>query len=345
MKTFRLVLFVASLLAGLTMAELSLAETNDGCLDCHADAEQVGEELAVIPELFDHSAHAEVGCAACHSDVSGEHPDDGMAPGKPVCRDCHQETQQDYSASRHSGHADCSDCHNPHAVVPFSEVSGTQLNRPCLSCHDMVDVQGQHRQWLPQVRLHLQALPCVTCHTGSENYQIELYISGWNDDRLMPLRAEELTAYHPYGGESLIDLDLNGTVSLKELRHFNLDPELSDLQLKGMLVPSQATHSFDIHDNRWDCSFCHASGPEVAQVAFLLLPGNDGRVRKLPVERGAVLDVLYGTPDFYMLGATRNRALDWAGLVILAGGLMMPLSHGSLRFFTRKKRARKDPES
>lgn len=301
--------------------------------------------MTIVPNLFDPSAHADVGCAACHPDVSEEHPDDALTPGKPVCRDCHEDTQKNYSSSQHGGHATCSDCHNPHSVIAFSEISGSQLNRPCISCHDMVDVQNQHRQWLPQVSLHLQTLPCVTCHTGSENYQIELYISGWKNDQMTPLHADELRVYHPYGGQPLIDLDMNGTVSLKELRHFNLDPGLADLQLKGMLVPSEATHSYQILENRWDCSFCHASGPGAAQLAVLLLPGTDGRVRKLPVEKGAVLDVLYGTPDFYMLGATRNRALDWTGLVILAGGLMMPLSHGSLRIITRKKRSRKDTKS
>jgi hypothetical protein len=39
-----------------------------------------------------------------------------------------------------------------------------------------------------------------------------------------------------------------------------------------------------------------------------------------------------------MMGATRNASLNLLGLAILAGGLVMPVGHGFLRFLTRKNR-------
>jgi hypothetical protein len=39
-----------------------------------------------------------------------------------------------------------------------------------------------------------------------------------------------------------------------------------------------------------------------------------------------------------MIGSTRNTALNLAGVLILAGGLVMPVGHGLLRFLTRKNR-------
>jgi hypothetical protein len=56
------------------------------------------------------------------------------------------------------------------------------------------------------------------------------------------------------------------------------------------------------------------------------------------VEKGAVLDALYGTPDFYMMGSTKSATLNVFGLVIIGCGLIMPLGHGLLRFLTRKNR-------
>jgi hypothetical protein len=50
------------------------------------------------------------------------------------------------------------------------------------------------------------------------------------------------------------------------------------------------------------------------------------------------MDILYGTPDFYMLGSTRSTLLSIIGALIVAGGLMVPILHGTLRFVTRKRR-------
>jgi hypothetical protein len=91
-------------------------------------------------------------------------------------------------------------------------------------------------------------------------------------------------------------------------------------------------------NNRWDCTFCHASGPKAQQASYLAFPEPDGTYSRLPVEKGAILDILYGTPDFYMTGFTRNKTLSIIGILIAAGGLMVPIVHGSLRFLTRHNR-------
>ena len=78
------------------------------------------------------------------------------------------------------------------------------------------------------------------------------------------------------------------------------------------------------------------------QVSYLSLAESNGGFKRVEVEKGAVLDALYGTPDFYMVGSTRSTALNYIGMMILAGGMVMPIGHGTLRFLTRKNR--KDEE-
>jgi hypothetical protein len=56
------------------------------------------------------------------------------------------------------------------------------------------------------------------------------------------------------------------------------------------------------------------------------------------VEKGAILNILYGTPDFYMIGFTRSITLSIIGALIAAAGLMVPIVHGTLRFLTRNRR-------
>jgi hypothetical protein len=142
-------------------------------------------------------------------------------------------------------------------------------------------------------------------------------------------------------------IDLNGDklISLQELREFNHRLRGKNMRLWGMMTPEVVTHSYQILENRWDCSFCHASGPKAMQKSFIAFPERNGGYTRLAVEKGAILDILYGTPDFYMLGTTRSTPLNIVGALIIVAGLSMPLGHGFFRFLTRKNRKEKDHEA
>ena len=84
------------------------------------------------------------------------------------------------------------------------------------------------------------------------------------------------------------------------------------------------------------------SGPGVMQTSFIALPEPNGTFHRVAVEKGAVLDALGSTPDFYMTGKTRNSMLNKIGLVIIAGGMVMPVGHGFLRFLSRNIRNRRE---
>jgi hypothetical protein len=333
--------FIAALLA-LAPTMLAAMENSD-CTDCHSDKDLVGADFVIDPLTFDHTAHAEVGCHACHTSITERHPDDGLAPSKASCTECHEDVSEEYGNSIHAESAACSDCHNPHQVHGPTAVSGAAMNLQCAACHDGGEMQQKHAEWLPQAELHINNLPCVTCHSASKEYVISLYItkrqsgSMFSDFELATYdELKQLAAGKPIA--QLVDANADSYISLAELRIFNLDPEKKQLRLQGMMTPERLSHDFKTQDNRWDCSFCHASGPGAMQVSFLSLATNNGSFERVAVEKGAVLDALYGTPDFYMVGATRSKALNYVGLVILAGGMVMPIGHGTLRFLTRKNR-------
>ncbi|MDH3454368.1 MAG: multiheme c-type cytochrome [Desulfuromonadales bacterium] len=331
-----------TLLLAWSPAMLAAMENSD-CTDCHGDAGTVGAALVIEARTFDHTAHAQVGCHACHASITQDHPDDGLAPSKASCSECHDEVSAEYNNSLHAENAVCSDCHNPHQVHGPTAVSGHAMNLQCAACHVPAEVQEQHAVWLPQADLHISNLPCVTCHSAADQHVISLYLTRRQGDALFG--SFELASYDELrslaGGkpiEQLVDRNADGYISLAELRLFNLDPQNKQLRLQGMMTPERLSHDFISQDDRWDCSFCHASGPEAMQVSYLSLAEPDGSFRRVAVEQGAVLDALYGTPDFYMVGSTRSTALNYVGLVILAGGLVMPIGHGTLRFLTRKNR-------
>ena len=339
-------LALLALVAGLGLASAAWAYDTEECLECHGDPaikDDGGAYLYIDPVQFDRTPHADVGCTECHSSVSEDHPDDGVRPGRAGCGQCHEDVQEDYAQSVHADNATCTDCHNPHRVEPADAMSGLDMNRVCTRCHEEREVIKSHGVWLVQPELHIASLPCVTCHTGSENYVITFYIAKTRKRRSvesldLATPAELRAATGGTAPEKLLDEDGDGTVSLAELRRFVRWARRNGLDLWGMLTPETVSHRVAILDNRWDCTFCHASGPSAAQTSYVAVPDGRGGYHRIPVEKGAILDAVYGTPDFYMVGVTRNRTLDKIGLMIVGAGLLMPIGHGTLRLLTWKNR-------
>lgn len=357
-KLFSCLVLTLSLLGWAVMAGaagsqgggFSFGETagkNGNCFDCHGSVEKVSGKNYIDPLKYTHTNHARIGCPACHDKVVVQHSVGGFKSEKTDCQQCHADIGAAYAVSDHAGKAACHDCHNPHSVNAPTEISGKEVNRMCAGCHDNYRITASHAKWLPQADLHIEMLPCITCHTGSQNYVINLYIikrkEGSRFGKFDLADYNELQTLA--GGKNILSLiDVNGDnyISLAELRNFNQNPAYNGMHLKGMMTPEQVTHSFQILANRRDCTFCHASGPGAMQTSYVALPEKDGSFQRVAVEKGAVLDALYGTPDFYMMGKTRNDGLNKIGLLIIAGGLVMPVGHGFFRFLSRNIRNRKE---
>ena len=217
------------------------------------------------------------------------------------------------------------------------------MNLKCTNCHDSSDVVTTHTEWLPQADLHLAKLPCISCHTASEDYVIVLNIiqrgdEFSQDDFVLSDHQDLKTLAGDREVQTLIDLNNDKFVSLAELRTFNLNPAYASMRLQATLTPKEVSHSVETLDNRWDCSFCHTSGTESMQTSFIALPDSEGAFSRIEVEEGAILNALNGTPDFYMMGTTRSASLNIIGLLIIFGGTLMLIGHGTLRFLTRKNR-------
>jgi predicted CXXCH cytochrome family protein len=358
-RMFRLLMTVAlaavlctSAAAGQEGPGYSFGETegkNEACLTCHADSQKVKGASLINQAQFAHTTHARIGCPSCHDAVTKGHPNGTRTP-RASCQQCHAEVNAEYSTGIHAKKAPCAGCHNPHKVETPREISGMEINQMCGGCHDKFKMSAKHGEWLPQADLHLYMLPCITCHTGSKNYFVSMYIvSTKNESRLgKPEVAsfQELQKVAKWRDIlTLVDTNGDNYVSLAELRNFNRNPDHKNLRLQGMMTPETVSHKFEILDNRRNCTFCHGSGPGIMQTSVLAIPEENGTFRRITVEKGAALDALYGTPDFYMMGSNKSTTMSIIGLVIICGGLIMPVCHGSLRFLTRKNRVKKEHHS
>jgi len=322
----------------------------DGCGSCHFvtddhpdDGIRPGKESCdtchedTIDELSKglHAGNAE--CTDCHN----PHAAKGLKSPGESCGMCHEDAVEEYLKSPHAEKAACSDCHSPHTVKSHLSISGFEKNRRCATCHDNVG----HSEWLLRSRLHMQATTCISCHTDSKGIVIAMYIE--KRDGVRPDKEGEidLATYEDLmqlvgdgGVQSLIDTNGDGSITMAELKDFNKNSKYQDVGLWGVLSTETASHSYGIFEDRRDCSFCHAAGPKAMQTCYVAFPNQDGTYSRVAVEEGAVLDPLFATPDFYMVGSTRNDILSILGLLIIAGGLGAASLHGTFRFLTRKNR-------
>lgn len=322
-------------------------DKNGACLRCHSSVGAVGKKNYVDPMRFSRSTHARIGCDTCHDTIGSRHPDGQASRISTTCLDCHQEIGAEYANSLHVKNASCGSCHNPHSVLTLSEISSEDVRRQCAGCHKSEIMWSRHTRWLPQAALHLETIPCITCHTESSELVVTISIvkkhQSTEANGIEPVSYASLKKL-VQGGDirQIIDKNGNGSVSISELQEFNRNPLNNDYCLAGVMTPSQISHSFKIINNRWDCTYCHAKGPGAVKSSSIALPLEDGSVTCIPVGKGAILESLNSIPDMYLMGSSRNDLMNKLGLAILGGGMVMPVGHGMLRFLTRRNRNRKE---
>jgi predicted CXXCH cytochrome family protein len=325
------------------------AATGDSCIGCHGEKALVGKndrKVYIDPAVFAATTHGQLGCTSCHARVTTAHPGDGKAVTKAECKGCHDEASRDYQSSKHANFAACTDCHNPHDVKGPEVVTAVQMNGVCGKCHAIDGLMEKHRKWLPQTGFHLAAVPCVACHTGSTDYVVTMYLERrLEDGRIEPFPRtvlEHMLVDPNRKISTLVDANEDGVISLEELRSFNLNSRSDGVRLQAAMMPGHVTHTYQILRNRYDCTFCHASGPRARQKSFMAFPeAGDQRFQRVPVEDGAVLDLLYGTPDFYMIGASESRSfwINLIGLGFVLVGVGFAGMHTLFRLRSRKNRA------
>jgi len=178
--------------------------SDDDCLQCHFDKTltRTGKDGKVVsmfvdPAVLKASAHKAKSCAACHPDITNNHPDDAIA-AKPVdCKRCHQAQSDTYEASVHGialkagdkTAPDCVDCHGSHDVLPptspASSLNFSHLAKTCGSCHrqESMDVQASvHGR--AATRGERESATCIDCHNdhqlealkGASAYKISIEI-------------------------------------------------------------------------------------------------------------------------------------------------------------------------
>ena len=114
----------------LSLASFASAQDID-CAECHEDV------------LFTSTAHPDLVCQDCHTNISIEHEGNDLEPltNENSCAECHGKVLRTLGRSAHEDGVLCIDCHNgPHEISLVddltSAVSAVRQIKHCGGCHD-----------------------------------------------------------------------------------------------------------------------------------------------------------------------------------------------------------------
>ncbi|MDH4161637.1 MAG: multiheme c-type cytochrome [Nitrospirota bacterium] len=322
-----------------SIRELSIA-ASDACMRCHFDKATQHKGSIHARLLSDGNRKAPV-CADCHGShkVGPKALADTM--GGVPCKKCHQDIFAAYQGSVHglaksngqSGHAPlCSSCHYAHDVKPA--MASRSPKDVCMGCHP--DIATAHQKWLPNTEAHFDAVACTACHVPGD-YKRSIYLR-LTDGSSGMLLSDTVVRKILETGQKVKDITPEKLWSLYQ----NLNKGQS-VKMSGMVSLKdhrQAHYLAPKEKAVRQCEWCHSANAEFFKSVSMTVAKSDGRESSIDVDSASLGSVYAMVPlnQFYVLGGTRIRAMDYLGAAMVLGGLAVPIGHGTLRLLTARLR-------
>ena len=314
---------------------------SETCERCHFD-KAVKAKDSIHAVLLAKGDQRAPGCSDCHgAHTVGPHALAETLDGVP-CRKCHEGIFDAFRTSVHgmakptgTSHPPlCAACHNAHDVKPA--MASRSPREMCLACHP--SYEADHRQRLPNPKAHLEMVACTACHVPLE-YKRSIYLRLTDgatgkllDDAevLAQLKAAGVSAQQS-GPKELWQLyrDLSAGRAVNVAVAVSMDDGLN----AHYLAPKDIAVK--------QCEACHSADSSFFKDVAIAAAGPDGREVLHHVDP-KVLGSVYGAillKRFYVMSGTRLTAMDYAGIMIILGGIAVPVMHGAARLMTRRLRA------
>ena len=282
-----------------------------------------------IPELpsiedYKHTVHGKKGieCFDCHT--SQKRIDDS------TCMACHDELYGIYKYTAHSekGATQCTDCHNPHHIKAYKELSAPERLTVCVRCHK--DYINKHK-WLPNTVLHFHYLECSTCHSPDSTKSMVFGFAVKEGEKETPLKYHDFEEI--FGRnielEKLIDRNGDGTIFCKELAGFFIELRRrlqKEVVINSSIVVTKAYHNYSEKNTKSKvCADCHSEKAPFYESMFLSIPTRE-KIIHIPV-KGSVLSALPTSVfiDMSLLGEGKIRARDFNSILKARRGDMTQL--------------------
>jgi hypothetical protein len=313
---------------------------SETCGRCHFE-KAVKQKDSIHAVLLAKGDERAPGCSDCH----GAHQVGPSAladtlEGVP-CRKCHQGIYDAFRTSVHgmskrtgTSHPPlCAACHNAHDVKPA--MASRSPRDMCLACHP--SFEADHGQRLPNPKAHLEMVACTACHVPL-NYKRSIYL------RLTDGATGKLLD----DAEVLTQLKASGSttkqIAPKELwelyRNLNAARAVNVSVVVSMNDRLNAHYLAPKNIAVKQCEACHSADSSFFNTMSIATAGPDGREVLHDVDPKALGSVYSAIllKRFYVMSGTRLTAMDYAGVMIILGGIAVPFLHGTARLMTRRLR-------
>jgi predicted CXXCH cytochrome family protein len=321
-------------------------KVSEACRKCHADKQKAVSESIHYKLMSEGNQYTPV-CTDCHGfHTVGPKATYETMSGVP-CKKCHDKIFEIYSKSVHgmakaSGEHKapiCSSCHFAHDVTVANLTD--KIKNVCLGCHK--GVEAVHEKWLPNSGLHLSVVACAACHSPKSGRGISLRLYDQNtgkpftEEQIMKLLgtsyqglSEKMNAH----GEGINSDDLWSIVS--QLNKKGAEAKVTFLG-RMQVSDGSESHMLTLKKNAVrECESCHTSNSNFFRTVTVAIVKADGRLKEYKVQPevlGSMMS-LASLKQFYVLGSTRLKILDWIGILMVFGGMSVPVLHITFRILT-----------
>ncbi|MBA4372117.1 MAG: hypothetical protein C0402_04580 [Thermodesulfovibrio sp.] len=286
-------------------------------------------------------------CTDCHGfHAVGPKTTYEILSGVP-CRKCHEDIFRVYAKSVHGKAKEkgehraplCASCHFAHEIN-FTAMTD-KIKGACLGCHK--GIESVHQKWLPNAELHLNAISCAACHVPASEKGISLQLVDQETGK--PVTREQILRLLGNTGEELTELlDAHG----EGLNSFELSYLVRRLNAKGAgakvayigkmdIMKYSDAHQLSLKTNAVkECESCHSKDSKFLKKVTLAVLKTDGGSDRYSAQPGALSSIftMFSSKQFYLVGGTRFEFLDWAGLLVVLGGILLPVLHITARVLT-----------
>jgi hypothetical protein len=320
----------------------SMMET---CRDCHKKTVKLYEDSVHSALVQTGSAKAPI-CSDCHNPHETPLSKQGNGHADPLqCHQCHKKIAVALKESVHSRSEDealvCKDCHRTHNVKAASH--GDHLRTQCLSCHK--DSAGSHKAWLPNAERHLEAISCAACHSPGTKRRVNLrlYDVASQTQVAEKVGVPQFKKLAHAADDKGTGLDARALWSM--LQDFNNDGSESRTVLRGRLEVQTGVEAHRLGAKAQavkECDTCHREGAESFQSVTVTMAGPDGRPLRHDASKGVLssIESIGSVGGFYAIGSTRIKLLDTLLLMALGAGIFFPMAHFTVKWLSKRARAR-----
>ena len=278
----------------------------------------------LIPEIpsiesYGKTVHGKKGvrCSDCHT--SQKSIDDF------VCIKCHKDVHKVYKNTVHAqkGATQCTDCHNPHGIKTYKELTPKDRLAVCSRCHK--DYVLKH-QWLPNTILHFNHLECSTCHSPESSKSMVFYLSSRKNDTEEIVNYKTLESF--YGKNvamtQLVDKNRDEIMDSRELTDFFTDVKkrlVGNAFIGSSIVVTRVHHDYSAKRLKERvCAACHSHKAPFYESMFFVLPEKDFHMY-IPVI-GTILSAIPVSSfvDMSLIGEQKATWSDVKGFFFLKPG-------------------------